>query len=274
MADLERHEETKHTFVIDETGGSPSAHNSVNNENITRITHDDEYITFGNERYAKAELAQAFGGTLNPGLSPPPKNNLANAAPLGLSAFALSVFVLSLINCHARGVTTTNVVVSLAFFYGGAAQFLAGMFELGLGNSFGGLALSLYGAFWCSWAAFQVPSFGIAAAYADVPEQLNNVLGLFLIGWFIFTFFITIMTIKSTVAFFTMFALLTMTFLLLAIAEFLQSDNVQIAGGVFGLLTAFSAWYNAYAGIANSQNTYLTVKAVQIPEIYALSRLQ
>ena len=36
-----------------------------------------------------------------------------NPAPLGLSAFALSVFVLSLINVHARSVTVPNVLIGL-----------------------------------------------------------------------------------------------------------------------------------------------------------------
>jgi hypothetical protein len=36
-----------------------------------------------------------------------------NPAPLGLSAFALSVFVLSLINVHARSVTVPNILIGL-----------------------------------------------------------------------------------------------------------------------------------------------------------------
>ena len=51
----------------------------------------------------------------------------ANPAPLGLCAFALTTFVLSAINMHARGVKTPNVAVPLAFGYGGLVQLLAGM---------------------------------------------------------------------------------------------------------------------------------------------------
>ena len=107
---------------------------------------------------------------------------------MGLSAFALTTFVLSLINCEARGVTIPNIVVGLAFFYGGAAQLVAGMFELAVGNTFGGVALSSYGGFWGAWAAIQVDSFGIKAAYANNTEELHYAVGIFLIGWFIFTF--------------------------------------------------------------------------------------
>jgi len=37
----------------------------------------------------------------------------ANPAPLGLCGFALTTFVLSLINVHARSVTVPNIVIGL-----------------------------------------------------------------------------------------------------------------------------------------------------------------
>lgn len=265
MADLESQQPQEHTLIVEQKGASGASPSS--NANITRVVHDEEYIQFGNEKFLKSELTQAFGGTLNPGLSPPPKHNFANPAPLGLSAFALTTFVLSLINCEARGVTIPNVVVGLAFFYGGAAQFVAGMFELAVANTFGAVALASYAGFWCSWASIQVDSFGILAAYEDDPTQLRYAIGLFLVGWFIFTFFMCLMTLKSTVAFFLLFFFLDVTFLLLAISEFQGSVPVKKAGGVFGVITAFIAWYNAYAGIANEQNSYITVKAIQLPDL-------
>lgn len=53
-------------------------------------------------------------------VSPP----IANPGPLGLSAFALTTFVLSLHNANAGmpNGTPSNVVVGLAFFYGGLVQ--------------------------------------------------------------------------------------------------------------------------------------------------------
>jgi len=70
----------------------------------------------------------AFGGEFQPGLwRPVEQRKFANPAPLGLCAFALTTFVLSCINMNARGVTAPNVVVPLAFGYGGLVQLLAGM---------------------------------------------------------------------------------------------------------------------------------------------------
>jgi hypothetical protein len=50
-----------------------------------------------------------------------------------------------------------------------------------------------------------------------------------------------------------------MTFLLLSISYLVldagaQNTTLQKAGGMFGLLAAFSAWYVALAGIADESN--------------------
>jgi succinate-acetate transporter protein len=69
----------------------------------------------------------AFGGQFQPGLYRAPTTKIANPAPLGLSAFALTTFVLSLINMRTKGVNEPNLVVAAAFGYGGLVQLLAGM---------------------------------------------------------------------------------------------------------------------------------------------------
>ena len=56
----------------------------------------------------------------------------------GLWAFALTTFVLSFYNAQVRGVSTPNVVVSLALFTGGLAQFTGGVWEFVVRNTFGG----------------------------------------------------------------------------------------------------------------------------------------
>jgi hypothetical protein len=70
----------------------------------------------------------AFGGEFQPGLYKGVEGRkFANPAPLGLSAFALTTFVLSLINVRTRGVAAPNIIIALAFGYGGLVQLLAGM---------------------------------------------------------------------------------------------------------------------------------------------------
>jgi hypothetical protein len=70
----------------------------------------------------------AFGGDLQPGLYRLPKDRkIANPAPLGLCAFALTTFILGCINMQVRGVTEPNMVVGPAIAYGGLVQLCAGM---------------------------------------------------------------------------------------------------------------------------------------------------
>lgn len=84
--------------------------------------HDQDYPQM-NPGWARAEA-----GSLHPGLWKPYEHRkFANPAPLGLSAFALTTFVLSCINMHARGETAPNIVIPLAFAYGGIVQLCAGM---------------------------------------------------------------------------------------------------------------------------------------------------
>lgn len=231
-----------------------------------QTSEDGNYVYLGTKKFLREDLHKAFGGTLNPGWTAPSVHKFGNPAPLGLSAFALSTFVLSLVNAGAMGASNDSVVVGLAMFYGGLIQLLAGMWELSLENTFGGLALGSFGGFWLSYGAISIPWFNIAASYDD-PVEFQNVVGFYLLGWSIFTFGLSICTMKSTVMFFALFFLLAVTFLLLAIANLGKSAGCKTAGGVVGVIVAFISWYNAFAGVSNHENSYLTVRAFQIPVI-------
>jgi len=74
----------------------------------------------------------------------------ANPAPLGLAGFAMTTFVLSMINANWVSGLDAGVVLPLALAYGGLAQLLAGMWEFRAGNTFGAVAFTSYGAFWIS----------------------------------------------------------------------------------------------------------------------------
>ena len=246
------------------TAPSELRHNETPVSKVGVTGDSQEYVILGKKKYHKHDLMKAFGGTLTPGVAPYPVRQFGNPAPLGLSAFALTTFVLSLYNAQAMGIKVPNVVVSTATFYGGAVQFLAGIWELLLGNTFGATALTSYGAFWLSYASVFIKNFGISEAYKD-KTMMNNAIGLYLVGWAIFTFMLTLVTAKSTVAFFSLFFSLMVTFILLAAGEFTGKVGVTRAGGVIGVICAFTAWYNAYAGVANRFNTYVTVRAVPLP---------
>jgi succinate-acetate transporter protein len=95
---------------------------------------------------------------------------VANPAPLGLAAFALTTFVLSMFNAGLLGAGGEPIVFGLALTYGGLAQLLAGMWEFRAGNTFGATAFCSYGAFWLSFWAF-VQFFEKAVPKADDRER-------------------------------------------------------------------------------------------------------
>ena len=163
---------------------------------------------------------------------------VANPAPLGLCAFALTTFVLSAAN--AKLFDGAGVVIGLALFYGGIAQVLAGMWEFKTGNTFGATAFTSYGAFWLAVAAsLQLKLIPNEAAF-----------GFFLLGWTIFTALLFLATLRTNMALIVLFALLTVTFLLLTLGAF--GLGTTQAGGYLGLATAFTAWYAALAGLLSS----------------------
>src|SRR5690242_6099096 len=92
---------------------------------------------------------------------------IADPGPLGLAAFAMTTFVLSMFNADLVSRSGETITLGLALTYGGLAQMLAGMWEFRTGNTFGAVAFTSFGAFWLSfWAFNQFYATSIPAADA------------------------------------------------------------------------------------------------------------
>jgi succinate-acetate transporter protein len=172
---------------------------------------------------------------------------IADPGPLGLAAFALTTFVLSMFNAHLVGSGGEPIVFGLALAYGGLAQLLAGMWEFRTGNTFGAVAFTSYGAFWLSFWAF-VQFFQKSVPAADA----GHAVGLFLIAWGIFTTYMFVASLRTTAAVSLVFVLLAATFFLLGIGNAGAHPNIIKAGGWLGLATAAAAWYASFAAVTNS----------------------
>ncbi len=173
---------------------------------------------------------------------------IADQAALGLAAFATTTFVLSCFNAGLLPSAQESVVLPLAFFYGGIAQLLAGMWEFRKGNTFGATAFGSYGAFWLSFAVyvqFVVPGLGGSEA-AAVPT------GLFLLAWTILTAIMLIASLRTNGAIMAVFVTLLVTFLLLTVGELGGMKSLATLGGYMGIVTALVAWYGAAAVVTNA----------------------
>ncbi|HXQ55079.1 MAG TPA: acetate uptake transporter [Actinomycetes bacterium] len=171
---------------------------------------------------------------------------IADPAPLGLAAFALTTFVLSMFNAGLVDAKGEPIVLGLALAYGGAAQLLAGMWEFRKGNTFGATAFSSYGAFWISFWAY------VAFFAKGIPEANRGAAaGLYLIAWGIFTTYMWVASLRTTAAVNLVFLLLAITFFVLGIGDAVGNDTISKLGGWLGLATAVAAWYASFAGVTN-----------------------
>ena len=185
-----------------------------------------------------------------------PAPALANPAPLGLGAFALTTFILSAHNAFGAGTTPLFAVYGFAIFYGGLAQFLAGMWEFKTGNTFGAVAFSTYGGFWLGLGAWLT-----LAVFGKVPAgDVGHTLGWILLAFAIFNTYMLVWSMRINTAVFLVFLTLELTEILLFIGNFAGAaagSGLVAFGGYVGLLTALVAWYTSAALVGQSMGTSL-----------------
>jgi succinate-acetate transporter protein len=170
----------------------------------------------------------------------------ADPGPLGLAAFAMTTFVLSMFNANLVDEKGLPVVLGLALVYGGIVQLLAGMWEFRTGNTFGAVAFCSFGAFWISFWALNV-------FYAkQIGGNAGHAVGLYLWAWAIFTTYMAVAALRTSGAVLLVFVLLAATFILLAIGKVGAHETVTHWGGYLGLATAVAAWYASFAAVVNS----------------------
>ena len=172
---------------------------------------------------------------------------IADPAPLGLGAFALTTFLLSLVNAGVMDAAAEPVVLGVALAYGGVAQMLVGMWEFRKGNVFGATVFTSYGAFWVSFWAY-------VAFYAkEVPaENHGQAAGWFLMAWAIFTTLMLIAALRTTLVLAVLFAILNVALYLLSFGALASNPDLTKMGGILGLAAAAVAWYLCLAGVMAS----------------------
>jgi succinate-acetate transporter protein len=197
---------------------------------------------------------------------------VADPAPLGLAGFALTTFLLS---GHNASFINDAIWVGPALFYGGLAQFCAGMWEFRNRNVFGATAFSTYGGFWMGLGAVVIlldVSKTFAASIAT--SNPNNALAWFLFAFAVFNTYMLLWSTRVSFAVFGVFLTLEITEILLVIGFFRVSHDptatwVLHAGGWAGIVTAAVAWYTSAAGVVNgmSPTPVLPVGAAPIGRI-------
>jgi succinate-acetate transporter protein len=183
---------------------------------------------------------------------PAPQLAVADPAPLGLAAFALTTFLLSAANAGWAPHGGDDIAwIGPAFFYGGLAQFAAGMWEFRNRNVFGATAFTTYGAFWLSLAFILTTQAGHVKVVTDVLDNL----GWFLLAFAIFNTYMLLWSARVSAAVFAVFLTLEITEIVLVIGFFSHPTgtgfNLINLGGIIGIVTALTAWFTSAAGVVN-----------------------
>ncbi len=168
----------------------------------------------------------------------------ASPATLGLLGFGMTTILAGLNVGFWIG---AGAVLSMAIFFGGLAQLIAGVIGLRKGNMFAS-AFACYGAFWLA--------FDWMLTSASVPADLYGI-AAFMFVWFLVTLTFTISAPKHgwgiTAVFVTLliaFLLLTWNFDTLAAGTAVAKSTSQAIGGEI-ILTGVLAWLVATADLTN-----------------------
>ncbi|VVT47269.1 uncharacterized protein SAPINGB_P001627 [Magnusiomyces paraingens] len=237
---------------------------------IARVLTSDTHVQMGDLTFHKDDFMRAFEGYLNPGLSERPSRAFANPVPLGVASFALSLFVVSLTNIHARGVSNGAGAAGLCLFYAGFIELCAGMWCIVLENAWAATLISSFAGFWMSYGLFLIDGFGIVSSYTNT-DDLHNMLGFYLLGWTIFATIMWSMTFRSTWVFFFMMLFVVLTLVILCGANFTMPGNptrgvnLTKAGGYFGIITSLIGWYVVYEALATKENSLLVPPVLLMP---------
>ena len=161
------------------------------------------------------------------------------------------------------------MVLGLLLFYGGLVQLLAGMWEFKTGNTFGTVAFCGYGGFCMSYAALFIKAFGFLDGYTNTVN-LNNDLGIYLLGWTIYTFLLAIAAHRTTVVFMFILVDVDCVFLLLCIYRFTQERYIllQQGAGALGIICAFAAWYAAFATLLTTKSSLFMLPVGEMDHFY------
>ncbi len=176
----------------------------------------------------------------------------AEPSALGLAAFAVTTFLVSLYNIVGRGDMPLVAFFLLACFYGGLAQFVAGLFAYRKEDTFEATFFTSYGALYLAFAAMG----GLLLRGSIVPGlALDRGVAWILLAYAVVTLGFLLQSVWMNQTLSLLMIGIEATEILLLIGYF-RGDTagigIVIAGGVVGIATALVAWYASVAALVNS----------------------
>ncbi len=169
----------------------------------------------------------------------------ANPLPLGLLGYGTSTVLLSL--AFAGVFELGTMVLSTAIFFGGVAQTIVAVLCYRRNDSFGLTAFGGYSFLWLSLAFLLI---GQANGWWPA-ENSGTAMGWYLLLWMVFTLGLFVGSFLLPRVLTLVLTLTWILLLVLAIANFTESETLTKVGGWEGVATGASAIYLAFAFLLN-----------------------
>ncbi|EME32673.1 putative acetate transporter [Galdieria sulphuraria] len=220
-----------------------------NTNNDTSLRSTDNNARASLEELVEKDIERKFfrWANMNATESTPKNFPFPDPTSLGLAGFSATTFILSIFNAKLLPDSVTSGVIGPGFFYGGAAQFIAGLMCFVTRNSFGFVALTSYGAFWLAVSTLITLQKENVLVFTE--EESNRVLGILLVSYAIFSLYLWIGSFAHSLALIIITSLLETTLILLSLANLGVISSIP--GGVTGIMLASAGWYMSAAIFIN-----------------------
>lgn len=180
---------------------------------------------------------------------------IADPQPLGLAGFAAATWTISTVVAGWHGMWAIAAAVPIAIFFGGIAQFLAGMWAFRRGNSLAATAFSTFGAFNVAWGVWVL----LMNAKLIPSSHFGGQSAAYVSGWFIITFgviaaYLAIAALAENWVLVAILATLALTYIFDGLGVMIVNPNnwATYIGGYAGLVSSLLAFYLSAALVINS----------------------
>jgi succinate-acetate transporter protein len=175
------------------------------------------------------------------------KETFADPGHWAVTAFSATSLMLGIINAHLINATAIGIIIPTAFIFGGLVQVIVAIIEVARGSTFGAVAFGTYGPFWII-----VGLYLQFYAKTVAPSSAGTAFAMFLWMFAIISLYLFIASLRTDVVLAIILALLTITFVLLALGQGLNSTSLTEAGGYTTIIFAILGFYHAASGTITS----------------------
>ncbi|GAA2017336.1 hypothetical protein GCM10009799_51700 [Nocardiopsis rhodophaea] len=168
---------------------------------------------------------------------------------LGYLGFSATLFFLSLFHTALVPFEFITAVFPMAIFFGGVAQFTAGIWAHQRRDHFAAVLFTSFAAFWLSYSLYTWRL--LPPLVAEYGNAVTAATGSFTLAWGVLALFFTVAARAVDRATFALMALAAAMFAGITAGQYAVAPAIDLVGGVFALITAVLGLYIGAAHLIN-----------------------